>query len=218
MSTHSTEPAAPAPDPTPQESPELNAEAAAQEPTEAIAPEQPTEAQPAPRPSPKPVPRPSPRPPLPRPAGAAAPAAPELAPVPTPDEAAATAAAAAFGRVDDDGTVYVREEAGERVVGQFPGVSADEAMGLYIRRFLDLNAKVSLFEARLASTELSIGEIDQTLAKLTSEAAEPNAVGDLDGLRAKISQLADRAGLRRQELEAERAAAKAAAVAARIAI
>ena len=29
---------------------------------------------------------------------------------------------AAFGRVDSDGTVYVRTSAGERVVGQVPGV------------------------------------------------------------------------------------------------
>jgi hypothetical protein len=34
---------------------------------------------------------------------------------------------AAFGRVDSDGTVYVRTSVGERVVGQVPGVPADEA-------------------------------------------------------------------------------------------
>ena len=41
---------------------------------------------------------------------------------------------AAFGRVESDGTVYVRTSAGERVVGQVPDVPADEAVGFFTRR------------------------------------------------------------------------------------
>ncbi|WP_454044000.1 DUF349 domain-containing protein [Cellulosimicrobium sp. Marseille-Q8652] len=111
--------------------------------------------------------------------------------------------------------MHVREEAGERVVGQFPGVGADEALTLYVRRYLDLQAKVALFEARLTGTDLSVKEIDQTLARLSEETAEPSAVGDLDALRAQVAALRTVAGERRQQLEAERAAAKSAALAAR---
>ncbi|MTG90440.1 DUF349 domain-containing protein, partial [Cellulosimicrobium sp. BIT-GX5] len=152
------------------------------------------------------------------PAGAPAPAAaaPEVPVVPAlADDSAAAKAAAAFGRVDEDGTVYVREQAGERTVGQFPGVSTEEALALYVRRYLDLQAKVALFEARLTSTDLSVKEIDQTLARLTEETAEPSAVGDLDGLRARVDALRGAAAERRSQLETERAAAKAAALAAR---
>ncbi|WP_251150901.1 DUF349 domain-containing protein [Cellulosimicrobium sp. Marseille-Q4280] len=131
------------------------------------------------------------------------------------DDSPAAKAAAAFGRVDDDGTVHVREAAGERVVGQFPGVDTDEALTLYVRRYLDLQAKVALFEARLTSTDLSVKEIDQTLARLSEETAEPSAVGDLDALRAQVEGLRTVASERRQQLEAERAAAKSAALAAR---
>ncbi len=137
---------------------------------------------------------------------------PEVPTVPAlADDSAAAKAAAAFGRVDDDGTVYVRESAGERSVGQFPGVGADEALTLYVRRYLDLQAKVALFEARLTSTDLSVKEIDQTIARLTEETAEPSAVGDLDGLREQVESLRGAAAERRAQLEAERAAAKAAA-------
>ena len=179
-----------------------------------------TTAEPAeePRATPRPTPRPAPTPAAlaqARPAPAARPA---VAPVPAPADAAAAAEAATFGRVDDDGNVYVRETSGERLVGQFPGATTDEALALYVRRFLDLQAKVALFEARLGSAELAVKEIDQTLAKLDEEMAEPSAVGDLDGLRARIETVRATAAERRVVLEAERAAAKAAAVEARTAI
>jgi hypothetical protein len=136
-------------------------------------------------------------------------------PVPTPDEEAEAARAATFGRVDEDGTVHVVEAAGERVVGQFPGASAPEALALYVRRFLDLQAKVALFDARLSATDLSVKEIDQTLARLTEELAEPAAVGDLDGLRTRLDGLRERAKERRAQAEAERAAARESAIASR---
>jgi hypothetical protein len=189
----------------------------------AVAPEvQPAadDAPPVSRPVPRPIPRPMPmpRPPA-RPIAAAGehsdvPTAP-AAPVTPPLDPVEAAAASAFGRVDEDGTVYVSEAAGERVVGQYPGASADEALGLYVRRFLDLKAKVVLFEARLTATDLAVKEIDQTLAKLTEELAEPAAVGDLDGVRSRLDDLRSVAAERRAVAEAERAAARAAVLAAR---
>ncbi len=175
----------------------------------------PSTPRPKPRPAPRPKPSAIPHPPrVPAAPGDHAPAAPEVPLTPILDEAAAKAAAE-FGRMDEDGTVWVKEAAGERVVGQFPGVNADEAKALYVRRYLDLAAKVNLFEARLAGTDLSVKEIDSTLAKLTAETAEPAAVGDLDGLRAHVESLRAVAAERRAALEEERAAAREAALAAR---
>jgi len=175
----------------------------------------PTPASARPTPRPHPVPRPVPHPPA-HPAAPAAAGAPAVAaPTPPPLDAAEAAHAATFGRVDDEGNVYVREAAGERVVGQFPGATSDEALALYVRRFLDLQAKVALFEARLTATDLSVKEIDQTLARLTDEVSEPAAVGDLDGLRTRLEALRATAAERRAVAEAERAAAREAAVVAR---
>lgn len=189
------------------------------EPAAVEAPGTPTsEAPPSPRPVPRPVPRPMPRPPV-HPVAPAgphgdAPAAP-AAPVAPPIDAAEAAAASAFGRVDDDGTVWVREAAGERTVGQFPGASAEDALSLYVRRFLDLKAKVVLFETRLTATDLVVKEIDQTLTKLAEELTEPAAIGDLDGLRARLDALRPIAAERRAAAEAERAAARAIVLAER---
>lgn len=194
--------------------------------TDAAEPSPAPEPQPA-APKPSAVPSPAalarPRPPKPGAPRPADPAPNSAATAPAPvvpvvDDAAATAEAEKHGRVAEDGTVYVIETSGERAVGQFPGVDTSEALSLYVRRYLDLVAKVTLFETRLDSADLSVKEIDQTLTKLAEETAEPAAVGDLDGLRARVDSLKGRAAERRSALEAERAAAKAEAVTAREAI
>ena len=190
--------------------------AAVAEPAVAVEPPTTSGAAPAPHPVPRPMPRPMPRAPQAPSAPAASadgPAA--VAVVLPPLDAVEAAAAAGFGRSDDDGTVYVLESTGERSVGQYPGTTPDEALAFYVRRFLDLKGKVLLFEARLAATDLPVKEIDQTVAKLTEELAEPSAVGDLDDLRARLELLRAVAVERRVAMEAERAAAKEAAVLAR---
>lgn len=171
-----------------------------------------------PMPTPRMLARPAPRP---RPAsapGAAAPApAAVAAPAPTDLSPAEAAAAAAFGRVDEDGTVWVRDGETERSVGQFAGGGPDEALAFYVRRFADLHAKVALAEARVG-TDLPAKELESTLAHLDTELAEPAAVGDLPGLRARVASLHVVAAERRAVQDAERAAAKQAAVEARTAL
>lgn len=139
--------------------------------------------------------------------------APPPAPRETPMDLRDAAEAAKWGRVDADGTVWVRETSGERTVGQFPDVESDEALAFYVRRYLDLVAQVKLFESRLA--HISPKEIDQTLSSLREQVKEPQAVGDLDGLRQRMALAEERAVVRRAEVQAEREAAKEAAYAAR---
>lgn len=193
---------------------------AAEAPTPAAAepaPAAPASAPPTTAAPPAPKPRPVPRPPS---AGitpaAIAPKVSPTAPPPPPDLTPAEAEEAArWGRVDDDGTVWVRDASGERTVGQYPGADTSDALAFYVRRYADLVAKVALFESRLQATELSVKEIDSTLAGLSEELAEPAAVGDLDALRSRLEALRAVAAERRAAAEAERAAAKEAALAAR---
>ena len=173
---------------------------------------------PAPRPTP-PTPRAVPRPPkrgrvTPMTTGRVAPAVP-----PPPDLSEEDALhAATFGRVDEEGRVWVREASGEREVGQYPDTPAAEALAFYVRRYADLHAKVGLFETRLTATDLGVKEIESTLEHLTAELEAPAAGGDLDGLRARLATLRDRGEARRAAVEAERSAAKAAAAEERTAM
>ncbi|MDR3107739.1 MAG: DUF349 domain-containing protein, partial [Bifidobacteriaceae bacterium] len=165
---------------------------------------------PVPKPGPAAVPRPGPR------LGVASrPAAPVVVAPPAHTDADIERALE-WGRVDPDGTVFVKEGKSERAVGQFPGVPAREALTLYVKRFLDLEAQVKLFGARLES--LTQKDIDQTLASLKQALAEPAAVGDLEGLRASYRSVKAHAAAVRQRIEAERAAVKVQALAERAAL
>ncbi len=93
---------------------------------------------------------------------------------------------AAFGRVESDGTVYVRTSAGERVVGQVPGVPAAEALSFFTRRFESLELEVSLLERRIATGALSPDDAVASISKVRGAVAEARAVGDLDGLQARL--------------------------------
>ena len=171
---------------------------------------------PAPATAPAPAaPKPAPKPMAagPRPAAVPRPVAPTAATDP-----AAVAAAEKFGEVDGDGNVFVIEAAGKRQVGAVPGAAASDALRVYVQRYLALDAKVALFSNRLEAADLSVKEIDGTLAKLESELEAPAVVGDLDGLRARVTALKERAATRREELETARAAAKAEATTQRTAI
>lgn len=95
----------------------------------------------------------------------------------------------AFGRVDADGTVYVRTPDGERSVGQIPDASADEALAFYVRRFEALEVEVSLLDARIRSGALSPEEARQSIKTVRTAVSGANAVGDLASLEAKLDAL-----------------------------
>lgn len=195
--------------------PAAEPEAAPEEPTPAPTPA------PAAAPSPRPVPRPLPRPrPVPRPDAAGSASSPVIATPVTPTPAAERAeieAASAFGSVADDGTVTVRDGENERVVGQFAtGGDGADALGLYVRRYLDLKAQVALLETRLPT--ITVKEATSTLATLTEQLVEPAAVGDLPALRTRLAALQEQASALQAEAQAARDAARAQAVTERTAI
>jgi Domain of Unknown Function (DUF349) len=112
---------------------------------------------------------------------------------------------AAFGRVDAHGTVYVRTSAGEREVGQVPGVPADEALSFFTRRFEALELEVSLLERRIATGALSPDDAIASISRLRKALASARAVGDLDRLQARLEALSPLIADQRAARRAERA-------------
>ncbi|OYN98410.1 DUF349 domain-containing protein [Enemella evansiae] len=96
---------------------------------------------------------------------------------------------ASFGRVDDDGTVYVRTSDGERAVGQVPDVSGDEALAFYVRRFQSLEVEVDLLASRVRAGTMSPDDARKAVATLHESIPQANAVGDLAALDAKLEGL-----------------------------
>jgi hypothetical protein len=112
---------------------------------------------------------------------------------------------AAFGRVDPDGTVYVRTSAGERSVGQVPGVPAEEALAFFTRRYEALELEVSLLETRIASQTVSPEDALGSIKTVRDAVSKAHAVGDLDGLVARLDALIPVIAEHRAERRAERA-------------
>ncbi len=113
-----------------------------------------------------------------------------------------------WGRVAEDGTVFVRTAGGERQVGSWQAGSPDEALAFFKRKFETLETEVSLLEQRLANTDLSPGAAKSTIDRLISSVTEANAIGDLEGLLGRLEKLTDLAGRRREEHKAAREQAR----------
>ena len=122
-----------------------------------------------------------------------------------------------WGRVDENQTVFVREGDSEREVGQFPDGTAEEAIAYFERKFSDLAGQVTLLEARIARGTAG-AEAADTVAKLQALLTEPAAVGDIAALRARVEKLSSKANELGEKQQAEREAAKHAALAQREAI
>ena len=95
-----------------------------------------------------------------------------------------------FGRVDEKNNVYVIDAGNERLVGQYPDVTRDEAMAFFVKKFDDLEAQVRILEQRIASGITDAKSLKATHATLTKDCAEPKAVGNLKSLRDRLSALA----------------------------
>ncbi len=116
---------------------------------------------------------------------------------PTPDEAAEPVEAApvevadpgSWGRVDEDGTVSVREGDQWRVVGQYPDGSAEEALAYFERKFADLAGEVTLLEVRHRRGGASASDLRGTLKTVRERVAGASAVGDLAALEVRLTAL-----------------------------
>ena len=95
-----------------------------------------------------------------------------------------------FGRVDEKNNVYVIDAGNERLVGQYPDVTSDEAMAFFVKKFDDLEAQVRILEQRIASGITDAKSLKATHETLTKDCAEPKAVGNLKSLRDRLSALA----------------------------
>ncbi|MDI3213417.1 DUF349 domain-containing protein [Arthrobacter sp. AL12] len=151
-----------------------------------------------------------------RPKSKASPAAPAAAPVAV-SSAASLAEAARWGRVEGDGHVFLTVDGEEHPVGQYPGVSADEALGYFARKYDDVVAQIVLLEQRVSS-KAPATDMQKTVTHLREQLAERNMVGDLRSAEARLDTLATQISELEKTEKAEHDAVRAAELAAREAI
>lgn len=122
-----------------------------------------------------------------------------------------------WGRVDESGTVYVREASGERAVGQYPDATPEEALAYFERKYVELNGQVTLLEQR-AKGGAPAADVAKSVANLTTAVANANAVGNLAALAERLSALGGAVTELTEQQGVEAKAAAAAAVEERAAI
>ncbi|MCG8655447.1 DUF349 domain-containing protein [Yimella sp. NH-Cas1] len=133
------------------------------------------------------APKPTPRPGVPTPA-AIKPHAPAAAPAATP--VAASSNSVTFGRVADDGTVFVRTPDGEKEVGSYPDATHEEALAYFARKYDELAASANLLLQRVVQTDLSTQDGQAALKSLREQVLQANVVGDLPALDNTVEQIA----------------------------
>jgi hypothetical protein len=109
-----------------------------------------------------------------------------------------------WGRVDENGTVYVRTAAGERTVGSWQAGAPEEALAYFRRKYDALVTEVDLLEQRIRTTDLAASQAEHTIARLRDAVAEAHAVGDLDGLSRRLDELSALVGERREQIKVAR--------------
>jgi hypothetical protein len=93
-----------------------------------------------------------------------------------------------WGRVANDGTVYVRERAGERAVGSYPDGTPEEALAYFERKYSDLAGQVTLLEQRVKHGAPA-KDVAKAINRLSDNVDGANAVGDLESLTTRLAAL-----------------------------
>ncbi|WP_241702002.1 DUF349 domain-containing protein [Leifsonia shinshuensis] len=122
-----------------------------------------------------------------------------------------------WGRVDETGTVYVREGDGERAVGEYPDGTPEEAIAYFERKYTDLAGQVGLLEQR-ARRGAPAADVAKSVASLRIAVEGANAVGDLPSLLTRLDALGGTVEELTEQQSAEAKAALEQAIADRTAI
>jgi hypothetical protein len=94
-----------------------------------------------------------------------------------------------FGRVDEDGTVYVITPTGDRAVGSYLGKSAEEALAYFVKKFEMAASEVALLAARIRSGAMVPSDAHEAVNKLRAQITDLNGVGDLANLSASLEKI-----------------------------
>jgi hypothetical protein len=120
-----------------------------------------------------------------------------------------------WGRIDADGTVYVRTAEGEREIGSWQAGDAEAGLAFYTRRFEDLETEVTLLEKRLESGAGDPTSTRTHVTELMERIPTVAAIGDLASLQERLAKLLtaveEKAGANaaaREQARAEAIAAK----------
>ena len=123
-----------------------------------------------------------------------------------------------WGRIDDEGTVYVKAGDGERVVGSWQAGTEAEGLAHFARRFEVLSTEVALLEQRLRTGVGDPQQVASSAQRLQSALPTAPALGDIAALERRVQGLLDRTAAAFEAGKAHKAEARAQAAQAKAAL
>jgi len=113
-----------------------------------------------------------------------------------------------WGRVTDDGTVFVKTADGERAVGSWHAGTPEQGLAHFGRRYEQLATEITLLEQRLRSGAGDPRQVATSAERLREGLPTAAAVGDLESLGRRVDGLLEQTAGAVEEHKAARAAAK----------
>ena len=123
-----------------------------------------------------------------------------------------------WGRVAEDGTVYVKSGDGERAVGSWQAGTPEEGLAHFARRYEQLSTEVALLEQRLRSGAGDPQQVASSARRLKEALPTAAAVGDLAALERRVDVLLDKTAEAVEAGKAAKAEARARAAEAKAAL
>ena len=120
-----------------------------------------------------------------------------------------------WGRIDDNGTVFVTTAAGEREVGSWQAGTPEEGLAHFGARYDDLATEIELLEARLKAHPDEAETIKKTAAELKETVPTAAVVGDLAALENRLDAIQEHSVKAGEQAAADKARRRDEAIAAK---
>ena len=118
-----------------------------------------------------------------------------------------------FGRVDEDGNVFLTRGGQERQIGSWQAGTPAEGLAHYGQRYDDLVTEVELIETRLRAHPEDADALRKSAEALKASLADAAVIGDIDAVEARLDKAIDASDTAREKAKEQKAQRREQAIA-----
>lgn len=120
---------------------------------------------------------------------------------------------AQWGRVDADGSVFVKAPEGERKIGEWQAGTPEEGLAHFGARYDDLSTEIELLESRLTAHPGDAASIKATAAELRESLPTQAVIGDIAALDKRLATIIEHSVEAGEQAQADKARRREEAIA-----
>lgn len=118
-----------------------------------------------------------------------------------------------FGRVDDEGNVFLTRGGQERLIGSWQAGTPAEGLAHYGQRYDDLVTEVELIETRLRAHPEDADALRKSAEALKASLDDAAVIGDIDAVEARLDKAIDASDTAREKAKEQKAQRREQAIA-----